>query len=69
MAKRKSTNVITFRAAVSSVKTLADFGIRITLDLPEDAIKQAAMLMQCKVDGIPLVIEVKADTNEAENDN
>jgi hypothetical protein len=56
-----SQNVIKFSASVASIKTLADGGIRVTFDLPEQAIAQAAALMQCKVDGIPLRIEVMAD--------
>jgi hypothetical protein len=51
---------ITFDATVYKVQTLADLGIRITLDLPETAIPQAAMLMEAKRQGIPLIIEVKA---------
>lgn len=51
---------ITFDATVYKVQTLADMGIRITLDLPETAIPQAAMLMETKRQGIPLIIEVKA---------
>jgi len=39
---------------VYKVQTLADMGIRITLDLPETAIPQAAMLMEAKRAGIPL---------------
>lgn len=58
-------NVIRFPAIVSSVKTLADGGIRVTLDLPEDAISAAASLMACKREGIPLTVEVKADTSGA----
>lgn len=54
-------NVIEFPASVASVKTLVDGGIRVTLDLPEDAIAQAAQLMACKKDGIYLHVEVKAD--------
>jgi hypothetical protein len=57
MAKNK----IVFSASVASVKTLADNGIRVAFDLPEDAVAQAAALMQCKVDGIALRIEVMAD--------
>jgi hypothetical protein len=57
-------NKITFSAAVASVKTLADNGIRITFDLPEQAVSQAAALMQCKADGIPLRVEVMADEME-----
>ena len=51
---------ITFDATVYKVQTLADMGIRITLDLPETAIPQEAMLMEAKREGIPLIIEVKA---------
>ncbi|MDP1547397.1 MAG: hypothetical protein Q8L87_15410 [Anaerolineales bacterium] len=57
----KNKNVIAFPATVEKVQTLADGGIRITLDLPEDAIAQAAALMACKREGIPLKVEVKAD--------
>lgn len=63
MAKSKLTkpNTIIFPATVEKVQTLVDGGIRITLDLPEDAITQAAALMACKREGIPLRVEVKAD--------
>jgi hypothetical protein len=54
-------NVIKFSASVASIKTLVDGGIRVTFDLPEDAIAQAAALMACKREGIPLTVEVKAD--------
>jgi len=59
----KNDNVIKFPATVASVKTLVDGGIRVTLDLPEDAIAQAAALMACKRDGIPLAVEVRADAS------
>jgi len=61
----KNRPVIKFPATVASVKTLVDGGIRVTLDLPEDAIAQAAALMACKKDMIPLTVEVKADTSGA----
>ena len=54
-------HVIRFQAAVYKVQTLLDGGIRLTLDMPETAIKQAAMLMEAKQQGIPLVFEAKAD--------
>ncbi len=57
-------NVIRFPAIVASVKTLVDGGLRVTLDLPEDAISQAAALMACKREGIPLKVEVKADGDQ-----
>jgi hypothetical protein len=57
-------NKIVFVASVASIKTLVDGGIRVTLDLPEDAIAQAAALMACRRDGIPLKVEVMADGDE-----
>lgn len=52
---------IVFDATVYKVQTLADMGIRITLDLPETAIPQAAMLMETKRVGIPLKVEIRAN--------
>lgn len=46
---------ITFTAAVFKVQNLIDGGIRVTLDLPEDAIPQAAMLLETRREGIPLM--------------
>jgi len=39
---------IQFVCTVAQVRTLADGGIRVTLDLPEDAIAEAAQLMQTR---------------------
>jgi hypothetical protein len=47
---------VTFHATVYKVQTLADQGIRLTLDLSEDAIEQAALLMACKRDGVVLTV-------------
>ena len=58
--KNKTVNAIRFNASVEKVQTLVDGGIRVTFDLPEDAIAQAAALMACKREGIPLKVEVKA---------
>jgi hypothetical protein len=52
---------IEFTAAVYKVQTLVDGGLRITLDLPETDIPQAAMLMECKRDAIPLRFIAKID--------
>jgi len=41
-------------ATVYKVQTLVDQGIRITLDLPETAIMQAAMFMECQRAGMIL---------------
>lgn len=59
-----TANKIVFAASVASIKTLVDGGIRVTLDLPEDAIAQAAQLMACKREQIPLKVEVMADGDE-----
>ncbi len=52
---------IRFVAAVQKVQTLVDGGIRVTFDLPETAIEQAAELMVCKRDGMPLTVECRID--------
>lgn len=64
MTTNKNKPVIEFRATVEKVQTLVDGGIRITFDLPEDAISAAASLMACKREGIPLRVEVQADTGD-----
>ena len=57
-----SEAVIRFTAIVYKVQTLAsDNGVRVTLDLPESAIPQMAMLAECKREGIPLLFEAKKD--------
>jgi hypothetical protein len=45
------TESATFTAQVARVQTLADGGLRVTLDLPEHEIEAAAMLMAFKVYG------------------
>ena len=57
----KDTLAIHFSATIEKVQTLVDGGIRVTFDLPEDAIAQAAQLMACKAQGIALKLEAKAD--------
>ena len=51
--------VIRFEAVVYKVQTLIDGGIRLTLDMPETAIPQMAMLAETKRDGIPLEFVAK----------
>ena len=51
--------VIRFDAIVYKVQTLADGGVRVTLDLPETAIPQMAMLAETKREGVPLVFTAK----------
>jgi hypothetical protein len=52
---------IVFTAAVFKVQNLIDGGIRVTLDLPEDAIPQAAMLLETRREGIPLLFTAIVD--------
>jgi hypothetical protein len=56
---KKEEAAIRFEAIVAKAQTLADGGIRITLDLPEDAIPQMAMLIEAKREGLPLEFEAK----------
>lgn len=51
--------VIKFEAAVNKVQTLADNGIRVTLDLPETEIDAMTKLAICKRDGVYLVIDAR----------
>ena len=48
-----------FQAIVARVQTLADNGLRVTLDLPEQAVVEAAQLMELKRLGAVLDVTVK----------
>ena len=50
---------IRFTAAVYKLQTLVDGGIRLTLDMDENAIPQMAMLAEAKKNGIPLEFVAK----------
>lgn len=52
---------ITFHAEIVKVQTLADGGIRLTLDMPESEIVQMAMLAEAKRAGLYLTFEAKTD--------
>ena len=52
---------IVFTAIVYKVQTLVDNGVRVTLDLPEDAISIMAMLAETRREGIPLVFTARAE--------
>jgi len=47
-------------AEVYKVQTLIDGGVRVTLDLPETAIPQTAMLAEARRQGLALQFEAKA---------
>ena len=64
-----SDNTIRHFATIFKVQTLTDHGIRISLDLPESAIMQAAMYMECQRMQVVLDIEAKPRVqNTTEND-
>jgi hypothetical protein len=56
---RLAEAVIRFDAIVYKVQTLSDGGVRVTLDLPETAIPQMAMLAETKREGVPLEFTAK----------
>lgn len=64
------SDTVKFWAVVSKVQTLADGGIRVTLDLGEDAIVAAAELMTLKRSGIVLDVTCTARReDESEHGN
>ena len=58
-------DAIEFPAQVARVQTLADGGLRVTLDLPESAILAVAELMTCKRFGQVLRVVCTAQSVEA----
>ena len=52
---------VDFVAAVSRVRTLADGGVRVQLDLPEDATDVAHWLMDAKRDDETIRVRVERD--------
>lgn len=59
-----SAETIEMTVQVARVQTLADGGLRFTLDAPETAIMQAAQLMECKRFGV--VLKLTAEPIEQE---
>lgn len=53
--------------SVYKVQTLIDHGIRITLDLPESEIMQAAMFMECQRMAVVLDIDAKPKVQNTSN--
>ena len=60
-----SDDALTFDATVAKVQTLVDNGIRLTLDLPEQAIEAAAVLMALKRQGSALKVTVRVDKRKS----
>jgi len=52
-------DTFTFPAIVARITTLADNGLRVSFDLPEDAVVQAAQLMELKRMGVALKVTVE----------
>ena len=55
---------IEIQAVVYKVQTLIDGGLRVTLDLPETAIAEAAWFMECKRSETPLKVNAKKEERE-----
>jgi hypothetical protein len=66
--KPLSDGVVEFQAEVYKVQTLVDNGIRITLNLSETAIIEAAQLMECQRLGIYLDITAVAHAQNKEHE-
>lgn len=75
MTKDKSESVIRFQAQIAQVRTLADGGIRLVLDMKETAIDTATKMMQVRQSGsylevaaVPVKKGTKAKTKANEFD-
>jgi len=61
------SNSIECDAVVYKVSTLADHGIRISLDLPETATMQMAMFAECQRMGVILSVKCTPIVQDASN--
>lgn len=52
---------VEFEAIVNQVRTLADNGLRVILDLPEQAVAEAAQLMELKRNEVVLKVVITYD--------
>ena len=64
-----TNDTLTFDATIAKVQTLVDNGLRVTLDLPEQAIDAAAVLMAIKREGLAIKVTVKIDDCKAIGNN
>lgn len=62
-------DTLAFDATVYKVQTLIDNGLRVTLDLPEQAIEAAAVLMALKREGVALKVTVEIANCKATGNN
>lgn len=51
-------DVVETWAVINKVSTLADGGLRVVLDLPEQAVDEAARLMELKRKGVVVKVEI-----------
>ena len=58
---------IQFAATISKVTTLSDMGLRVALDLPEDAVLAAAELMAMRQAGAELIVSIEVQEHEQES--
>lgn len=58
---------IEFVATVYKVQTLVDGGLRVTLDLPETAIAEAAALMEAKRNETPVTCLLRVEQSTTKN--
>jgi hypothetical protein len=75
MGKQKQDGTIQFKATAAQVKTMADGGIRIALDLSESETETAKALMDCRrskaileVAILPIIMQDE-DTNAEETED
>ena len=53
------SETINFQAIIARIQTMVDNGLRVTLDLPEQAVAEVAQLMELKRMGAVLNIVVR----------
>ncbi len=56
------SDTVTFLAEIVRVQTLADHGLRLTLDLPEDEVLAAAKLMEFKRLGVVVKVTCEPES-------
>ena len=59
-----SDSQVKFWAIIAKIQTMADGGLRVYLDLPEDATEAASILMEYKRFGIVADITVRPKQND-----
>lgn len=55
--KRKAVKAVEIRAEIRQIKTMADHTINVTINLPEDCLPQAQILLGWQGDEVRAIIE------------